>query len=86
MSEAQGVIISVLVQPRASRDEVLGPDGAGVLRVRVAAPPVEGEANKRLIGLLAKHYSVPKSCVRIVAGEKGRRKRVLIEGLRDENA
>jgi uncharacterized protein (TIGR00251 family) len=86
MSGAQGVIIDVLVQPRASRDEVLGPDSAGMLKVRVAAPPVEGAANKRLVEILAKYYDVPKSSVKILAGARGRRKRVLVAGLREGDA
>ena len=80
MSGGRGVIIDVLVQPRSSQDEVLGMDSAGWLRVRVAAPPVEGAANKRLIELLARHFGVPKGNVTILTGAKGRRKRVRISG------
>jgi len=82
MSGARGAIIDILVQPRASRDEVLGPDDSGVLRVRVTAPPVDGAANKRVIDLIARHYKVPKGNVTILAGAKGRRKRVIVEGAR----
>ena len=81
MSDVLGVIIDVLVQPRASRDEVMGLDGAGRLKVRVTAAPVEGAANKRVIELIARHYKVSKSRVTIIAGARGRRKRVLIAGL-----
>ena len=83
MSGPRGVIINVLVQPRASRDEVLGPDDSGVFRVRVTAPPVEGAANRKVVDLIARRYKVPKSKVTILAGAKGRRKRVLVEGARE---
>jgi uncharacterized protein (TIGR00251 family) len=78
MSDVRGVIIDVLVQPRASRDEVMGLDSAGRLKVRVTAPPVEGAANKKVIELIARYYKVPKSRVTVLAGARGRRKRVLI--------
>jgi uncharacterized protein (TIGR00251 family) len=75
------IIIHVLVQPRASRNEVVGSDEAGRLRARVTAPPVEGAANKSLVELLARHFSVPKSNITIVAGARGRLKRVKVTGL-----
>jgi uncharacterized protein (TIGR00251 family) len=80
MSGVRGVIIDVLVQTRASRDEVVGLDGAGRLKVRVTAPPVEGAANKKVIDLVARHFCVAKSRVTIIAGARARRKRVLIAG------
>ena len=84
MSDARGVIIDVLVQPRASRDEVLGLDGEGRLKVRVTAPPVEGAANKKVVDLVARYYKVPKSQVTILGGAKGRRKRVLVAGIQEQ--
>ena len=75
------ITIDVLVQPRASRSEILGADEAGRIRVRVTAPPVEGAANKSLIELLARHYGVSKRNITIVAGARGRLKRVKIAGL-----
>ena len=53
----------------------------GALRVRVAAPPVDGAANASLIRLLAAALGVPPSTIRIVAGESGRRKVVEVDGL-----
>jgi uncharacterized protein (TIGR00251 family) len=75
------IIIHVLVQPRASKNEVVGSDEAGRLRVRVTAPPVEGAANKGLVKLLARHFNVPKSNITIEAGARGRLKRVKVTGL-----
>jgi uncharacterized protein len=74
------VVLSVRVQPRASRDAVLGVHD-GALKVALTAPPVEGEANASLIALLAKQLGVPKRDVTIVQGATGRQKVVAIRGL-----
>lgn len=63
----------VLVVPRASRTELSGLH-EGRLRVRVAAPPVEGKANKELVAFFSKLLGVGKSAVAIERGESGRRK------------
>lgn len=72
--------LQLQVQPRASRTEVAGPHG-GALRIRLAAPPVDGEANAELVAFLAKRLRVPKAAVAIVRGESGRRKVVEVEGV-----
>lgn len=74
------VRIPVRAQPRASRDEIVGEHG-GALKVRLAAPPVEGAANKALVKLLAKRMGVPRSAVSVVAGETGRNKVVEVAGV-----
>jgi len=71
---------TVHVQPRASRTEVVGMHG-DALKVRVAAPPVEGAANEELVRFLARQLGVPASAVRVVAGESGRRKVIDVAGL-----
>ena len=77
------VILDVRVITRASRPGLAGTrDGA--LLVRLSAPPVEGAANAELIQLLAKALNVPKRQVTIVAGERGRLKRVKLEGVTAE--
>ena len=74
---ADGVVITLHVQPRASRTEIAGiHDGA--LRVRVAAPPVDGAANAAVIELLSRALGARKTDVEIIAGATGRRKRVLV--------
>jgi uncharacterized protein (TIGR00251 family) len=79
------VFLDVRVIPRASRPGLAGTrDGA--LLVRLSAPPVEGAANAELIQVLAKALGVPKRQVTIVAGERGRLKRVRVEGLTAERA
>lgn len=74
------LIFRVQVVPRSSRSEVAG-EYNGALRVRIAAPPVEGAANKELIQVLAKVFKVPRSAVQIVHGQRGRVKQVSIEGV-----
>lgn len=68
------------MQPRAARSEVAGRHGDAI-KIRVAAPPVDGEANEALVRFLAKILGVPRSAVSITAGQAGRRKRVRVEGL-----
>jgi uncharacterized protein len=77
---AGGVTFAVRVVPRARRDAIEGEHG-GALRVRLTAPPVDDRANDSLRRLLAERLNVTVSAVRIVAGEKSRRKRVSIRGV-----
>lgn len=76
-------MLRVRVQPRASRDEVLG-WREGVLALRVTAPPVEGEANRAVEALLAGALGVRRSAVTVVRGERGRDKLVRVAGLTDD--
>jgi uncharacterized protein len=78
--EAGGVVLEVLVQPRASRTRVVG-EHDGRLKVQLAAPPVEGEANRALIEFLAEALDVPKADVVLQRGETGRRKTVRVAGV-----
>jgi uncharacterized protein (TIGR00251 family) len=71
---------AVVVQPRASRTEIVGEHG-GALKLRVAAPPVDGAANEELIRFLARSLSVPQSAVRVLRGSTGRRKVVEVAGI-----
>ncbi|HXY19470.1 MAG TPA: DUF167 family protein [Gemmatimonadales bacterium] len=77
---ASGVSIAVLVAPRASRTAVAGPV-ADRLRIRVAAPPVEGAANDELTRFLARTLRLPRAAVTVTAGAAGRRKTILAEGI-----
>jgi uncharacterized protein (TIGR00251 family) len=71
--------LPVLVQPRSARQEVGGAH-KGALRVRVHAPPVGGEANEAVRRALAKALGIAASRVRVLSGQRGRRKRIRIEG------
>jgi len=76
------VVLEVKVQPRSSRDAILGVTG-GVLRIALVAPPVDGAANDALVAFLAERLGVPKRAIEIVRGETARRKTVRIEGVTD---
>jgi uncharacterized protein (TIGR00251 family) len=67
--------LSLLVQPRASRNAVAGWQGA-VLKVRLAAAPVDGEANAALLAFIAKEWGLKKAQVALVSGGASRRKTV----------
>jgi len=66
--------ISLRVTPRASRDGI-GPYSAGVLHVRVTAPPADGEANTAVTKLLARALGIPPRDVSLVSGATSRMKR-----------
>ena len=74
--QAQDLILSLRVQPKASRDELLWQGEQ--LKLRITAPPVDGQANAHLIAYLAKMFRVAKRDVEILSGESGREKRVRI--------
>jgi uncharacterized protein (TIGR00251 family) len=78
--EAGGVALEILVQPRASRTRVVG-EHDGRLKVQLAAPPVDGEANAALVEFLARALSVRKGDVEVLRGETGRRKTVRVAGV-----
>jgi uncharacterized protein (TIGR00251 family) len=77
--EPGALVLEVLVQPRASRSRVLG-EHDGRLRIALAAPPVEGEANRALVELLASALGVRKGDVELLRGQAGRRKTVRVAG------
>jgi uncharacterized protein (TIGR00251 family) len=74
------VSFAVRVQPRASRDEIVGEYQDG-LKIRLTAPPVENRANEALRQLLASRLKVPLAAVRIASGERSRTKRVEVHGV-----
>jgi len=78
------VRISLRVHPGAARSEVVGFTD-GVLQVRVAAPPVKGQANRELIALLSKALAVGKSALTIVKGHTSQSKVIAIDGLSQED-
>jgi uncharacterized protein (TIGR00251 family) len=76
--------INIRVQPRASRNEIGAADPDGTLRIRVTAPPADGEANEAVLKLLSKHLGVPKSALTIVRGATTRNKVVEVAGLTED--
>jgi hypothetical protein len=80
-----GAVLEILAQPRASRSRVVG-EHDGRLKIQLAAPPVDGEANAALLAYLADALGVKRADVALLAGETGRRKRVRVSGLGAEAA
>lgn len=76
---ADGDALTIVVVPRASKTGIDRIDSLAI-RVRVAAPPVEGAANAALLRYLADLFDLPRSNVRLLAGATSRRKRVLLAG------
>ncbi len=74
----------VRVQPRAPRSEIVGWRADGALSVRVAAPPVEGQANAAVAALLARALGVRAAAVTIAHGARGRDKLVRVAGMTPE--
>ncbi|WP_318388111.1 DUF167 family protein YggU [Enterobacter sp.] len=72
-----GLVLRLYIQPKASRDSIVGLHGDEV-KVAITAPPVDGKANAHLVKFLAKQFRVAKSQVTIEKGELGRHKQVKI--------
>jgi len=76
---SEAPLLHVRVQPRARRNEVVGWQG-DALRVRVTAPPADGEANRAVTELVAKALGVSKAKVRILSGTTSRLKQIAVDG------
>jgi uncharacterized protein (TIGR00251 family) len=76
-----GVILQVHVVPRSAKSEVAGVQG-DALKLRIAAPPVEGQANKECVRFLSDILGIKKKQVIIVGGSKSKNKTIAIEGIR----
>jgi len=74
---ADGLVLRLYIQPKASRDTIIGLHGDEV-KVAITAPPVDGQANAHLVKYLAKQFRVAKSHVLLEKGELGRHKQVKI--------
>lgn len=75
--EGADLVLSVQVQPRAGRSAIAGPLGEH-LKIRLAAPPVDGRANAELVAFLAQEFGVRREDVEILRGDGARRKVVRI--------
>jgi uncharacterized protein (TIGR00251 family) len=78
--QPDGVLLSVKVQPRASKNEIGGVLGEE-LRIKVTAPPVDAAANEALIRLLADTLDCPRSRVELVRGHTARHKIIKLHGV-----
>lgn len=72
-----GIRFKVYVQPRSSKNTVVG-SHADALKIRLTAPPVDDAANRMCVKLLAKTLDLPKSAIEIISGRSSRTKQVLI--------
>jgi uncharacterized protein (TIGR00251 family) len=79
LSKGDELLFKVQVVPRASRSEIVG-EHNGALKVRLAAPPVDGAANDELIRVVARTLKVPKSAVEIISGHTSKLKQLKISG------
>jgi uncharacterized protein (TIGR00251 family) len=79
--QGEDLILQVLLQPKASSNQWVGPV-EGRMKIRLTAPPVEGQANSQLIEFLAKQFKVPKSQVQLLSGEQARQKTLQIQAPR----
>jgi len=77
---ADGVVVQLQVQPRSSRNQLVGLQG-NALKVKLTSPPVEGAANKACCAYLAKLFGIAKGSVELVGGDKSRQKRILLNGV-----
>lgn len=73
------VVVSVHVQPGAKRTEFAGRHGEA-LKIRLAAPPVDGKANACLQAFLADFLNVPKAAIELVSGQTSRQKVLRVSG------
>ena len=82
--QADGVLLSVKLQPRASANEI-GDVLGNELRIKVTAPPVDSAANEALVKLLAQQLDCPRNRVELVRGHTSRHKIVKLYGLAAED-
>ncbi len=80
VSGDRGVILRLHIQPGAKKTEVAGLHG-DALKIRLAAPPMDGKANACLIAFLADQLGVTKAAISLVSGDTSRAKRVRIDGV-----
>lgn len=75
--EGEDIVLRLYIQPKASRDKIIGQHGEE-LKVAITAPPVDGKANAHLSKFLAKQFKVAKGLIHIDKGELGRHKQIRV--------
>jgi hypothetical protein len=73
------LIFNVRVVPKSSRSEIVG-EMDGALKIKIAAPPVDGAANEELIRVLSKRFGLAKNAVEILTGQTSKQKQVRVSG------
>lgn len=77
MSKNEGLIVKLKISPNASKNEIIKTDDG--VKVKITAQPIDGKANKCLIGFLSKNFKIPKSSIEILRGETSKEKTLLIK-------
>ena len=78
--EGSDVVLSLHIQPGAKKTGIAGPHG-DALKIRLAAPPVDGKANEALVAFIAEKVGAGRTAVRLISGQTSRTKRVRIDGI-----
>lgn len=78
IEEKERVYLTIIVQTRA-RESGIEKLSSGEYKVRVLAPPSKGEANREVVKIIASHFDIPSSRIKIVRGQKSHRKLVLLD-------
>lgn len=73
----QGIRLRIFLQPKASRDQIVGLHD-GEVKIAITAPPVDGAANAHLLKYLSKLFKVPKSSIELEKGELQRHKQIFV--------
>ena len=80
------ILLDLRVSPGAKRTSIEGPYGEGAVKLKVAAPPVNGKANAEVERFLAELLRVPTSDVAVIRGASSRDKRILVRGIEEAKA
>ncbi|MCG8489172.1 MAG: DUF167 family protein [Chromatiales bacterium] len=68
------LILRLRIQPKASKEQFIGPYGDNQYKVSISAPPVDGKANDRLLKFIAKAFDLPRSRIELLSGANSRSK------------
>jgi uncharacterized protein (TIGR00251 family) len=80
----QGIVVDIYVQPRSSRNRIVGLHG-NALKIAIQAPPVDDAANRMCVQFLSDYLNVPRSSIEIIAGHASRTKRVCLHASSDKH-
>ncbi|MBT3878756.1 MAG: YggU family protein [Candidatus Scalindua sp.] len=79
-----GIVVSVKVQPNASKDRIVG-EHADQIKIAVTVAPEKGKANKAVVKVLSRWLGIKSSDIEIVSGETSRDKKVFIRNINEED-
>ncbi len=76
---ADGLILTIVAQPKSSKNEVIGPYN-GAIKIKIMAPPMEGRANEALVEFLSEILDIPRKNISLIKGKTSKYKRFHIVG------